>query len=286
MKTCHQCHETFPDGLTCPNCRAFVPDPFLDDESETDASDASGAPAGPAWATTAPVAPPPGPSWAVAAPIEATAENTTTEPVGPSWAVPEPAAAPAPAPAPASSPAPGPGSGAPHTPGTDLEPVAFPAWARPADESAPPPPAAPPAGRPPTDDPPAAGFDHQALFRSSGPVGPIVAPPTSPSSSPLTPATIAIGLAAVVVVLVLGVVVLHPGGKATAAVAPDIAGTCFVYNADRAQIDTTVACDQSHDGTVLGYATDQSRCPDGTDAILTTQADTVGRNGVLCIREK
>ncbi len=324
MKTCHQCHETFPDGLTCPACRAFVPDPFIDDDTDADegaAVDAAGE--GPSWARS-PVEPDhgAGPSWAVA-PVEPTA--------GPSWAVSAPAT---------SSPRPDEAVADPDT-GDDAQagelarreaestrsnrlPVAYPTWARQsadddedddprlrpspstgvlAEPDPPPSWAAPPAPERTETRPRAGGFDHDALFRTSGPGGPggpghpgSPGGPADPAGLPpvgapargltLTPATIALGVGAVVVVLLLGFLVLRPTAKPSTTVAGDIAGTCFTYNVDRTQLATSVPCEEPHDGTVLAFAPDQTTCPPDTGAILTTQSDTYGRSGVLCVREK
>jgi hypothetical protein len=205
-----------------------------------------------------------------------------------------------PAPRPASAPAPS--SSSPDA----LLPAAYPSWARQPDDEVTPddqatpkaewlPPAepaasplAPPAGQWATP----ASWSTGASFGAPGspsPFGPDgtfdPAYPKPPSFS-LTPANLAFGLAAVFVVVVLAAFILRPSSSPSGQVASDIAGSCFTYNADRSRLDHAVPCDDPHDGSVLGFAADQTKCPEGTDAILTTQADTFGTNGVLCVREQ
>jgi hypothetical protein len=86
--------------------------------------------------------------------------------------------------------------------------------------------------------------------------------------------------------MIVGMLVLRPSASSSSgSVATDIGGSCFVYNADRSQVDHTVDCNGPHDATVTGYADDETKCPAGTDAVLTTSTDTNGRDGVLCVHE-
>ena len=86
--------------------------------------------------------------------------------------------------------------------------------------------------------------------------------------------------------VLLGAFILRkPAAPPGNQVAADIAGSCFTYNADHSKLDHAVPCEQAHDGEVLAFATDLTRCPEGTDAVLTTDTDAVGKNGVLCVRE-
>jgi hypothetical protein len=188
----------------------------------------------------------------------------------------------------------------------DLLPAAYPSWAKAAADSAPSPtpPSAPPTAQwlPPAD-PPAAPTGDWAMPATWNPAapgvpaggaspfpyaGPNLSGPglTKPASFTLTPTTLAFGLGALLVVVLLGALILRPSSSsAPNQVAADIAGSCFTYNADHSKLDHAVPCEQAHDGEVLAFATDLTRCPDGTDAVLTTETDGVGKNGVLCIRE-
>jgi hypothetical protein len=296
VKTCHICSTEFPSGLTCPGCGAFVVDVPVD-EPPPESSASAPAPS--------PLeAPAPGSlgGWVTRAP--------STGPAAEADAEPEPEPEPERARPPGAEP-PAPGSlggwvtpdrapttsGVRTTTGWVYKPPPLPG----SPEAAPPPPSPPPSPSPsPSPSPPpppgASEAPRPALAPAPVPRAPSVegpgaggpgAPPipVPPKTGGIDPKLV-VGVV-VVVALVLGFLLLRPKDSAPAATGSltTLAGTCIRYSADRSQLDKSVPCTDPHDGVVLAYVTEQSTCPPETDGILSTQSDTAGTNGVLCIDE-
>ena len=266
MKTCRQCSTSFPAGLTCPSCHAFVPD------VEVGTSAGSGHVHGPRPRTGRP-------TWTGAAPQAPAADAPATD--APSWtraAVPTPAPAPAPAPIPTA-----PATSTPSLAAPAAAPDPMASLRARAEERA-----RGPLVPPPRDVAAAAGPSWTRVAPGAMPTAtqPVPAAPAAPAGR--APRRVLIPLAAgaavvALIVVALAVVVLRPSPPAGGPIATDIVGTCITYTADRAQVGAAVPCDQSHDGKVLASVADRTGCPAGTTDILTTADDVQASGGVLCV---
>jgi hypothetical protein len=100
-------------------------------------------------------------------------------------------------------------------------------------------------------------------------------------------------LGGLVVLVVVGALAVMAGrrsdGSREGPVSPDAVGRCLRYgpttDGGARRVEALVACDDAHDGRVLAFAPNRSRCPAGTDAVLTTPSDQAGTGAVLCIDE-
>lgn len=256
VKTCHICHAEFPSGLTCPECRAFVVD--LPDEDDRPVPD-PGSDSVPAPGSLG--------GWVIPE-VSAAGPPAHEVPTSSSRALAEPE---------------------PGSLGGWVAPARRDDWSDAPPLSPPTPPRSrvtpPPFSVPAVPDPTTNGRtepprdDAGSRARAANDLRP----------AGLAPKWIVLGIAAVVAVLVIGVVALRPkpaddtrAGASTGSPS-DVTGTCIRYTADRTMLDRTVPCTDDHQGTVVAYVTEQTSCPPVTDSILTTKADLAGTAGVLCI---